>query len=111
MRRIELQLAEARQTSACRAVHPASARLARMLLECVLHTGELRLRLTQEFMGGMIGVGRTTVTRAASRLQDRGLIRYSRGRIIILDDAGLRLHACECYERLLELRSRLSRPA
>ena len=106
-RRTELLLADARQASACRATHPAAQRLARMLLECVLHTGRLRLRLTQEFMAGMIGVGRTTVTRAAGDLQDAGLIRYRRGVIYVVDHGGLRRRACECYEAFMEARERI----
>ncbi|MDP8916773.1 MAG: Crp/Fnr family transcriptional regulator [Pseudomonadota bacterium] len=103
-RRTEILLADARQASACRAVHPASGRLGRTLLECYHHTGDLRLPLTQEFLAGMIGVGRTTVTHAAGRLQDLKLIRYSRGVVVISDMEGLKRHVCECYEVLREVR-------
>lgn len=103
-RRTEVLLADARQASACRAVHPASERLGRTLLECYHHTGELRLPLTQEFLAGMIGVGRTTVTHAAGRLQDLKLIRYSRGVVVISDIEGLQRHVCECYEVLQDVR-------
>lgn len=103
-RRTEILLADARQGSACRAVHPASGRLGRTLLECYHHTGELRLPLTQEFLAGMIGVGRTTVTHAAGRLQNLKLIRYTRGVVVITDVEGLKRHVCECYEVLRDVR-------
>lgn len=104
-RRVEILLADARQTSACRSVHPASGRLGRTLLECYHHTGELRLPLTQEFLAGMIGVGRTTVTHAAGRLQDLELIRYSRGVVTITDFEGLQRQVCECYQVLRDVRA------
>jgi Crp-like helix-turn-helix protein len=65
--------------------------------------------LTQEFLGEMLGVRRTSVSVVANTLQQAGFIRYSRGRIRILNLDGLRETTCECYqsvkvqaERLLE---------
>jgi Mn-dependent DtxR family transcriptional regulator len=55
------------------------------------------LHLTQEFLAQMLGVQRSTVTVAAGELQRNGMIGYSRGRIHILDRAGLAAKACECY--------------
>jgi DNA-binding GntR family transcriptional regulator len=53
--------------------------------------------LTQELLGQMLGVRRTTVTIAARLLQNAGLIRYRRGLIQIVDRAALEDIACECY--------------
>lgn len=106
-RRTEILLADARQASACRAVHPASGRLGRTLLETYHHTGELRLPLTQEYLAGMIGVGRTTVTHAAGRLQDLKLIRYSRGVVHITQLEALQRHVCECYQVLRDARAKI----
>lgn len=108
-RRIEMLLAEARQVIACQALHPATQRLARMLLEASHHTGETQLRLTQDFMADMIGVGRTTVTHAAGRLQDLGLVRYSRGVVALEDVPGLQGCACECYGVIRELHREIMR--
>jgi hypothetical protein len=53
--------------------------------------------LTQEFLGMMLGVRRTSVTDVAHELKHRKLIEYSRGRVTILDRSGLEDRACECY--------------
>jgi DNA-binding FadR family transcriptional regulator len=53
--------------------------------------------LTQEFLGMMLGVRRTSMTAAASMLKRRKLIEYNRGRVTILNRTGLENHACECY--------------
>lgn len=110
-RRIEVLLADARQSSACRAAHSASNRLARTLLECHHHTGDLRLPLTQEYLSDLIGVGRTTVTHTASEFQAKQLIRYSRGVVILTNLEGLRQRACECYHALRTARDSLLRGA
>jgi hypothetical protein len=55
------------------------------------------LKLTQEFVGELIGSQRTTVSDLAATFQRRRLIEYSRGTIRILDRRGLEDTACECY--------------
>jgi hypothetical protein len=94
---IELTVAESRQTIACIAHHPADARLAWWLLECQDRTGLAQLLLTQEFLGAMLGVQRTTVSQVAATLKAEGLIDYRRGVIDILDRDALRARSCECY--------------
>jgi Mn-dependent DtxR family transcriptional regulator len=59
--------------------------------------------LTQEFLANMLGARRTTVTAAAGALQRKGLIKYSRGRIRIVNSAGLENGACECYKTVRNL--------
>jgi hypothetical protein len=55
------------------------------------------LELTQDFLAEMLGERRATVNQVATALQQRGLIRYSRGRITITDRPGLEAAACGCY--------------
>lgn len=98
VRYTETLWAEAQQNAACNAIHDGSSRLCRWLLQCADRTGSEQLLLTQEFLAEMLGVRRTTVTLLAQELQKRGIVRYSRGRITILDRPGLEAHACECYE-------------
>ena len=94
----EVLLAEAQQIGACNATHDTRARLCRWLLQCADRTGRDELQLIQEFLAQMVGVRRTTVTLLAQSLQVRGLIRYRRGRIVLLDRKGLEECACECYD-------------
>jgi len=92
-----LQLVQITQSVLCNRMHEVEARLARWLLTSADRSETEMLHLTQEFLGQMLGVQRSTVTVAAGELQRKGMIGYSRGRIHILDRAGLTAAACECY--------------
>ena len=89
--------AQAQQSAACNASHSVEARLSRWLLRTRDATGSDTLGLTQEFLAQMLGVRRTSVSLVANTLQDAGLIRYSRGRIEVINLEGLRATSCECY--------------
>jgi CRP-like cAMP-binding protein len=93
----EMQLADAQQLVACNAIHDASSRLCRWLLQCADHINSPQLPLTQEFLAQMLGVRRTTVTLLAQELQKRGAVKYSRGKMTILNRKLLE-DSCECYE-------------
>ena len=69
------------------------------------------LQLTQEFIAQMLGVRRTSVSIVANTLQRAGLIKYSRGRIGVLNLEGLRESACECYGTVKSISDRLIGPA
>ncbi|HEX7885469.1 MAG TPA: Crp/Fnr family transcriptional regulator [Phenylobacterium sp.] len=85
------------QSVACNALHSVEARFCRWLLTCHDRISTDTLALTQEFLADMLGVQRTTVTAVARSLQERGVIRYRRGVVDILDRAGLQMLSCECY--------------
>lgn len=108
-------IAQLHQAAACNALHDIEARLCRWLLTCEDRIGEDVLPLTQEFLALMLGVQRTSVTAAARALQARGLIRYHRGHIAVLDRAGLETAACECHqvseETYEQMLARLTRSA
>ena len=95
------------QGAACNRLHSLDQRLARWLLMTHDRVGRDRFPLTQEFMGRMLGVRRATVTQAAGRLQQAGLITYSRGIITIVDRPGLEAVSCECYRIITEEHHRL----
>jgi CRP-like cAMP-binding protein len=86
------------QSTACNQAHSIDERMCRWLLMCHDRVGGDEIALTQEFLAQMLGVRRPSVTVVAGMLQKAGLIRYSRGRITVLDRAGLEEGSCECYE-------------
>lgn len=90
-------LTQVSQSAACNRQHHIEERLARWLLsvqDCILKD---ELPLTQEFIANMLGTRRSGVTVAAGILQQAGIIRYSRGKITILNQQALEETACECY--------------
>jgi CRP-like cAMP-binding protein len=97
------------QTAVCNRFHSVEQRLCRRILLCQDRLLSDELLMTQEFIANMLGCRRQSVTVIAGHLQDVGLIQYARGRIKILDRAGLERRVCECYmvekmelDRLLE---------
>jgi CRP-like cAMP-binding protein len=99
------------QTAVCNRHHSLDQQLCRWLLLSLDRLQGPELVMTQELIANMLGVRREGVTEAALKLQKAGLIQYTRGRITVLNRAGLESRTCECYavvkreyERLLPLR-------
>ena len=90
-------LAQAIQIAVCSRFHVLEARLARSLLITRDRLQSDKFHLTHEFLAHALGVRRVGVTKAASALQQQGLIIYSRGNIEILDAQGLAAASCKCY--------------
>jgi CRP-like cAMP-binding protein len=85
------------QTAVCNRHHSLDQQLCRWLLLSLDRLQGSDLVMTQELIANMLGVRREGVTESASKLQNAGLIRYSRGRITVLDRPGLESRSCECY--------------
>lgn len=85
------------QIGVCNHRHPIEQQLCRTLLLCLDRLSTNELTTTHESIASMLGVRRESVTAVAGKLQAAGLIRYSRGRITVLDRPGLERHVCECY--------------
>jgi CRP-like cAMP-binding protein len=85
------------QTAVCNRHHSIEQQLCRWLLLSIDRLPTNVLTMTQELIANMLGVRREGVTDAAGKLQDAGLIHYSRGRITVLDRPGLERRVCECY--------------
>jgi CRP-like cAMP-binding protein len=107
----EALLGQVQQTAACNALHKLEPRLARWLLQALDRTDAREMPLTQDSIAEMLSVRRTTVTVVAGKLQEAGLIRYRRGRIVVLDRAGLEHLACECYRAIHRRTEGVFRPA
>ena len=95
-------LAQEIQIGVCSRFHVLEARLARSLLITRDRLKSDKFHLTHEFLAHALGVRRVGVTKAASALQQQGLIIYSRGNIEILDVQGLAAASCKCYEIVKE---------
>jgi CRP-like cAMP-binding protein len=90
-------LVQIAQSAACNSFHTVEERLCRWLLVSRDRVQADTIHLTQEFLSLMLGVPRTSVTMIAGSLQKQGLIKYSRGKISILDRRRLEAVSCECY--------------
>jgi len=86
------------QSAICNRFHSVEQRLCRWLLTTHDRTGSNRFDLTQVTLSHMLGSGRQRVNVMVSSLQKKGLIRYVRGQITILNRSGLEAASCECYK-------------
>jgi CRP-like cAMP-binding protein len=85
------------QTAVCNRHHSLDQQLCRWLLLSLDRLSGNQLDMTQELIANMLGVRREGVTEAAGKLQKLGAIRYSRGKITVLDRPQLERRSCECY--------------
>ncbi len=106
-RYLYVYLSQVMQTATCTRFHLVEARLARWLLMTRDRARSSQFHVTHEFLAYMLGVRRVGVTGAASALQKRKLISYSRGNVVVLDVRGLERSACACYAIDKEIYSRI----
>ena len=85
------------QSGACNRFHTIRQRFCRWVLTSQDRARSSEIKSTQEFLSQILGINRGSASQAASALRGAGLISYRRGRITILDRAGLEAAACECY--------------
>ena len=100
LRHLNLLIAQVSQLLVCTRFHKLEKALIRWLLIAQDLGNSQNLNLTQESISQALGVPRTAVTMAAGALQRAGLIRYTRGKIVILDRTRLEADACECYRTI-----------
>ena len=97
LRYTQALIAQTGQSAVCNRHHSLEQQLCRYILSNLDRLPSNELVVTQEVIANLLGVRRGGVTEAAGNLQKAGLIRYSRGRIAVLDRPGLEARACECY--------------
>jgi CRP-like cAMP-binding protein len=98
MRYSQALLTQMSQTAACNRHHSVDQQLCRWLLLSLDLLPTNKVSMTQQLIANMLGVRREGVTEAAGKLQAEGLIRYTRGRITVLDRPCLEAQCCECYQ-------------
>jgi len=92
----------AAQSAACNRMHPMIQRCARWLLMTHDRVDAPEFPMTHNFLSEMLGVRRPSVSVAAEALQKTGVITYHRGKVTVLDRAGLEAASCECYRLIRE---------
>lgn len=95
------------QSVACNGLHSAEERCCRWLLMTHDRVEQDEFALTHEFMAMMLGVRRPTVTLVMAELTSAGIISHVRGRVRVVDRAGLEAASCECYKTVRTLYDRL----
>ncbi len=98
LRYTEALLIQIGQTAVCNRHHTIDQQLCRWLLMILDRLPSNDMVMTHELIARMLGVRREGVTEAAGKLQGEGIVRYSRGRITVLDRPQMESLACECYE-------------
>lgn len=97
LRYTQALIAQMAQTAVCNRHHSVDQQLCRWLLLSLDRLPSNELSMTQELIANMLGVRREGVTEAAGKLDKLGIIRYSHGKITVLDRPNLEQMCCECY--------------
>ncbi len=97
-RYVYVLMSQLADSAACLRFHHIGPRLARWLLMSQDRAHSATFQVTQEFLAYMLGVRRVGITTAAGDLQRTGVIGYSRGKLTVIDRAGLEAAACSCYK-------------
>jgi CRP-like cAMP-binding protein len=110
LRYTQALIAQTGQIAVCNRHHSLERRLSRLILSCLDRLPSNEVTMTQKRIADMLGVRREGVTEAAGRLENAGLIRCRRGRIVVPDRRRLEARVCECYAVVAREYDRLLRP-
>ena len=109
LRYMQAVIAQMTQTAICSRHHSVEKQLCRWLLLSLDRVDADEIKMTQELISNMLGVRREGITEAAGRLQEAGLIQYSRGNIRVINREGFEQRCCECYRVVHDEYERLLR--
>ena len=111
LRYSQAMITQMTQTAVCNRHHSIDQQLSRRLLLSLDRLPSNEILMTQETLSNMLGVRRESVTDAALKLQEAGVISYKRGIITVLDRKALESHSCECYATAKKEQERLQEMA
>lgn len=97
LRYSQAMITQMTQTAVCNRHHSIDQQLSRRLLLSLDRLSSNQISMTQETLSNILGVRRESVTDAALKLQEAGIISYKRGLITVLDREALEGRSCECY--------------
>jgi len=97
LRYSQAMITQMTQTAVCNRHHSIDQQLSRRLLLSLDRLPSNKISMTQETLSNILGVRRESVTDAALKLQEAGIISYKRGLITVLDREALESRSCECY--------------
>ena len=103
----QLRMAKIAQMSACSRCHTIEEQLCRILLNVLDYSHDKLIHLTQQTLADKLNVRRETITYQMSKLQDKQLLDFMRGKIVILNRQGIEDRACDCYAIIKEETARL----
>ena len=109
LRYSQAMITQVTQTAVCNRHHTVDQQLSRRLLLSLDRLPSNKIAITQEMLASMLGVRRESVTDAALKLQNAGIISYKRGLITVLDRKGLESRSCECYATTKNEQTRLQK--
>lgn len=104
---LQSMMTQMTQTAVCNRHHTIDQLLSRRLLLSLDRLTSNQIAITQEMLASMLGVRRESVTDAALKLQNAGIISYKRGLITVLDRIALEIRSCECYASVKKEQTRL----
>lgn len=105
--RLQMLVEQSAQTAACQRHHSPMAQLCCLLLRISDSAASDTLLITHEQLGHLLGVRRETITQAAHKLQETGLLQYRRGHLHILERKAMEQRACECYQAVKQMFDKL----
>jgi CRP-like cAMP-binding protein len=97
---VQALMVQSAQLVVCNTRHSVRERLARWLLVSRDRTHGNEIEVTHQSLSRALGVRRAGVTTAMGRMEEAGLIRRGRGRLLIVDRDALEGEACECYQAI-----------
>jgi len=98
LRFIQVLASQFGQAAVCNRHHNSERQLCTILLRMMDRKNQTGLQVTHDRLARLTGLRRETITYAAAKLQQKGVLSYRRGFVSVRDRSVLESAACSCYE-------------